>query len=281
MSNITYTKNSSIGIFDSGLGGLTVTKAVIDLLPNESIVYFGDTAHLPYGDKSAQAIQTYTLKIADMLLNNNCKMLLVACNSISAVAYNALQQHVGKDILLINVIDPTIEYLHSVYKQRNYNNIGLIGTRQTVKSNIYRQKIAKLNSGINFQALATPLLVPIIEEGFINHGLIDLALEEYLSQEILHNIDALILGCTHYPLIKNSILQFYQKYNKNVDIIDSSKIVAQTVKKLLNENHLLNEDQNNQSKKYFYISDYTDGFVKIAQSFFNKEINLEYYPLWN
>lgn len=287
--NKQFAKNP-IGIFDSGIGGLTVTKAVVDLLPNESIIYFGDTAHLPYGDKSAQAIQNYSLKIADMLLSRNCKMLLIACNSISAVAYDVLQQHVAKHIPIVNVIDPTIQYLQQISQKNNYKNIGLVGTRQTVKSNIYENKIESLNQDMILHALATPLLVPLIEEGFVEHALIDLALEEYLSRNVFHSIEALILGCTHYPIIKKNIINFYAKYHKKVEIIDSSTIVAQTVKDLLYKNNLLNQtvkqipsNNNNDDEltnKHFYISDYTDVFASIAEKFFGKDINLEYYPLW-
>lgn len=270
-------KNSTlqpIGIFDSGTGGLTVTKAVVDLLPHESIIYFGDTAHLPYGEKSASAIQSYTLKIAEMLLQRGCKMLLVACHSISAAAYEALQNYVADRALLVNVIEPVIEHLGCKYHNKT---VGLIGTRQTVKSNIYNKKIVSLDANITFRSLATPLLVPIIEEGFFEHKLIDLVLAEYLSKDILRDIDALILGCTHYPIIKNSVINYYKQ---KVAIIDAATIVAEEVKQLLMQQELIN-DSAVVGTKHFYVSDYTDAFVACAKMFFGDNVCLEYYPLWD
>lgn len=263
-----------LGIFDSGTGGLTITKAVVDLLPHEKIIYFGDTAHLPYGDKSAAAIKNYTLKIADMLLEHDCKLLLVACNSISAAAYETLQEYVDGKALLINVIDPLVEYLEHEYKNKT---IGLIGTRQTVKSNIYHKKLAATTANITLRSLATPLLVPIIEEGFFDHQLVDLALSEYLSREVLQGIDALVLGCTHYPIIKSNIEKYYQ--NK-VKVIDTAAIVAAKVALFLDQFGLLSDSRAIAAKK-FYISDYTEAFGICAKMFFGKDVKLEYYPLWN
>jgi len=288
-----------IGIFDSGIGGLTVAKAVVELLPNESIVYFGDTARLPYGDKSAATICTYALEITDLLLQRNCKMILIACNSISAAAYNEIKAYIGNRALLVNVIDPLIHYLVQHYKNKI---IGLIGTRQTVKSNIYHKKIsASIGSGqnntewITLRALATPLLVPIIEEGFFAHSLVDLALQEYLSHEILSDIDALVLGCTHYPVIKDSICKYY---GSTVEVIDASYVVAREVKEQLLQHELLrtqkiNTDTNMEKNvlregnrtgcgacynlKQFYVSDYTEAFATSAKMFFGEDINIELY----
>jgi glutamate racemase len=290
-----------IGIFDSGVGGLTVAKAVVELLPHESIIYFGDTAHLPYGDKSAATIQGYALQITEMLLQQQCKMILIACNSISAAAYDAINGYINGRALLVNVIDPMVAYLVEHYANKV---VGLIGTRQTVKSDIYQQKLAALNryacssgmdkgsSGVTLRALATPLLVPIIEEGFFSHALIDLALREYLSHHTLANIDALVLGCTHYPIIKESIGKYYANA---VDIIDASHIVARAVKQLLEQHGLLNrgaknvkvsgangarvgkmgnESSSSGGLRQFYVSDYTDAFAAGAKLFFGDGIDL-------
>src|SRR5690606_16066785 len=160
--------SAPIGIFDSGIGGLTVARAVKNLLPNESIFYFGDTAHLPYGDKSTAAIQAYSIKICDVLLQHNCKVILMACNSASSAAYRLVKEYVGSKALVINVIDPMVNYV-----KKNYNNktIWLIGTKKTVASNVYQKKIDKLAQGINLKALATPLLAPMIEEGYFNNSI--------------------------------------------------------------------------------------------------------------
>ncbi len=152
-----------IGIFDSGIGGLTVAKAIRNLLPEENIIYFGDTAHLPYGDKSEAAIQAYSIKIADILLKKGCKVIVIACNSASSASYELLKEYVRKDAHIINVIDPMVDFITENYSGKR---IGLIGTKRTVQSGIYTRKIEESNHSILLESLATPLLAPMIEEGF-------------------------------------------------------------------------------------------------------------------
>lgn len=260
-----------IGIFDSGIGGLTVAHALVKHLPKENIIYFGDTAHLPYGDKSTAAIQAYSMKIAHLLLQQECKLILIACHSASAAAYELIRESIADKIPVINVIDPIIHLLKENYAGKR---IGLIGTRQTVNSTIYKKKIEALNLGITLHAHATNLLAAAIEE-FGQHKVIDALLEEYLAHPQLQNIDALLLACTHYPVIKTKIPPHYRH---NIDIIDSSDIVAQAVKKQLEKDNLLNA--NGTSKKHFYVSDYTETFAKNAKFFFGETITLEHYPLW-
>ena len=260
-------KNNPIGIFDSGIGGLTIASSLVKNLPNESIIYFGDTAHLPYGDKSKQTIQNYTKAIADFLLSRGVKIILIACNTASAAAYEIIKEYVGDKITIINVIDPMVDFLARNYASKN---IGLIGTKFTVQSNIYHNKINATNKNINFNAVAAPLLVPIIEEGFFDHSLIDIALNEYLQNPLLNNIDGLVLGCTHYPIIKQKISNFYQ--NK-IDIIDAAEITAQTIKNILLDLDMMAQD--NIVSRHFYVSDYTENFAKSAQMFFGKDIKIE------
>lgn len=262
-----------IGIFDSGIGGLTVAHAITELMPHENIVYFGDTAHLPYGDKSTAAIQAYSIKICDMLLAQHCKLIVIACNSASSAAYELVREYVGRKARVINVIDPTINYIREYYQNKR---IGLIGTRQTVSSNIYKKKIDELNNDTELVSLATPLLVPMIEEGFYKKNIIDEVIHDYLSAPDLVDIEAIILGCTHYPLIKAQISQFYQH---QVTVIDSSYIVANAVKSLLEFHNLLNKT--NRSYQKFYISDYTESFAATAKIFFADDLTLEHYPLWD
>lgn len=266
------TSNQPIGIFDSGIGGLTVAKAVVQQLPNESIIYFGDTAHLPYGDKSAAAIQAYSVKIAHLLLQQRCKLILIACNSASSAAYELVKEYVGKHAIVINVIDPTVSYLRENYANRT---IGLIGTKQTVHSNIYKKKVDELDVGISLKSHATQLLATTIEEGFTNNIVIESLLKEYLSAANLANIDALVLACTHYPIIKHKIDEFYQG---KMDIIDTSEIVAKAVKAQLEYHQLLNKTT--APTKHFYVSDYTESFVAGTKLFFDEVIKLEHYPLW-
>lgn len=267
-----HSPSQPIGIFDSGIGGLTVAHALVKNLPKENIIYFGDTAHMPYGDKSTAAIQAYAVKIAHMLLQQECKLILIACNSASAAAYELVKEYIGSKAIVMNVIDPVIRLLRDKYKTKR---IGLIGTRQTVNSHIYKKKVDDTNSGIILSSYATNLLASAIEE-FGNHGIIDSLLDVYLAQPDLQNIDALVLACTHYPIIKERISQYYKK---PVEIIDSSEIVAAAVKKQLEKNNLLND--NGSSKKHFYVSDYTESFAENAKLFFGGEISLEHYPLWD
>jgi glutamate racemase len=264
--------NRPIGIFDSGIGGLTVAYAVNQLLPNENIIYFGDTAHFPYGDKSTAAIQSYAVKITDMLLKQNCKVILIACNSASAAAYQLVKEYVGSRAKVINVIDPIVKYVGDKYPT---GKVGLIGTKRTVSSNVYQRKIDKLNKGIIFKAFATPLLAPMIEEGYFNNVISDSIISNYLQDPSLEGIESLILGCTHYPLIKEEIIKLY---NGEVDVIDSSDIVAASLKKYLATNNLLNEEITPKHK--FYVSDYTQSFAESTRLFFRQEVHLERYPLW-
>lgn len=261
-----------IGIFDSGVGGLTLTKALTDYLPNESIIYFGDTAHTPWGDKSAAAIQAYSIKICDMLLQQNCKLILIACNSASAVAHELVKEYVGRRAIVVDVIDPMIEYLAENYTNKT---IGLIGTKQTIGSNVYRKKLDQKGVNIQLNALATPLLVPLIEEA-ADQILMQDAIKSYFSDPILAGLDALVLGCTHYPLIKPLI----QQMNPNkACVLDSTDIVAQLVKNLLAEQGLLSNSTSKAQKK-FYVSDYTMAFSAHARLFFKGPVSLERYPLW-
>jgi glutamate racemase len=265
-------KKQPIGIFDSGIGGLTVAYAVKKILPDENLIYFGDTAHFPYGDKSTAAIQAYAVKICDMLIKHNCKVVLMACNSASSAAYQLAREYTGSKAKVINVIDPVISYVGNHYEGKT---IGLIGTKKTVGSNVYQRKIDKLNKNISLKSLATPLFAPMIEEGFFENAISEKIIHEYLSDPKLFGIEALILGCTHYPLIKKQIADFYKG---KVDVIDSSEIVAKFLKDYLQKNNLLNDNSEGIDK--FYVSDYTKSFAESTRIFFKKEVHLEHYPLW-
>lgn len=262
-----------IGIFDSGIGGLTVAHAIRNLLPNENLIYFGDTAHLPYGDKSEAAIQAYSIKIADVLLKKGCKAIVIACNSASSAAYELLKEYVRKDAHIINVIDPMVEFLtlHLAGK-----TIGLIGTKRTVQSGVYHQKIKESNKQITLHALATPLLAPMIEEGFFNNQISHEIIAQYLSDAELKNIDALVLACTHYPLIKKEIRDFY---SGKIDILDSAEVVAKALNNYLSTSNLLNPQQ--KPEQHFFVSDYTEAFEASTRLFFHEQVTLEKHPLWN
>lgn len=264
--------SAPIGIFDSGIGGLTVAHAIRQLLPNESLVYFGDTAHLPYGDKSEAAIQAYSIKIADVLLMKGCKVIVIACNSASSAAYELLTEYV-RSVKIINVIDPMVEHVLDNYAGRS---VGLIGTKRTVQSGVYQRKIQEAREKITLHSLATPLLAPMIEEGFFDNKISHEIIGQYLNDPELKNIEALILACTHYPLIRKEINEFYQN---RMTILDSSEVVAKALKQYLEESKLLNPGIGPVTHQ-FLVSDYTSSFEASTRLFFREQVNLEKHPLW-
>jgi len=261
-----------IGIFDSGVGGLTVAKAVKGVLPNEQIIYFGDTAHLPYGDKSVAAIQAYSIKIINYLLESNCKVILIACNSASSAALELIKEYVGEKALIINVIDPIVNFLRENYTKIN---IGLIGTKQTVNSGVYQHKIEALNNNLALHSLATPLLVPMIEEGFYQNKISHEIIRQYLSDKILSDIEVLILGCTHYPVIKNEILNILKK---TIDVLDSAELTAGALKAMLELNNLQNKSTDN-LKDIFLVSDYTEAMNNSTKIFFGDNVSLQCHKI--
>tara|TARA_B100001094_G_scaffold161839_1_gene156581 strand:+ start:170 stop:967 length:798 start_codon:yes stop_codon:yes gene_type:complete len=259
-------KNSPIGIFDSGIGGLTVAHALKKQMPNESIIYFGDTKHLPYGEKSEESIVKFSTKISKFLVSQNCKAIVIACNSSSSVAFDVVKKE-AKNISVFNVIDPVIK---EVVKVCADYDIGVIGTKATIQSNVYERKIIKLCNSSKVSSLATPLLAPMIEEGFINEDISHTVIANYLSNKKLANIDHLILACTHYPLIHQEIKDYY---NGKVTVIDSANIVAKYIAKQLEEDNLLNNRE--LTEHHFYVSNYTESFEKSARFFFKEKIQLK------
>jgi len=270
-------KNNPIGIFDSGVGGLTVAHALHTLLPDERIIYYGDTAHLPYGDKSRETIIRYSLGITDFLLQENCKVILIACNTASSNALDEVRDFVGDRARVLNVIDPVVENV--CFEQGNVRNIGLIGTKATIGSGSYEKRIQELSKGMATQpqvnSLATPLLVPMIEEGFVFDDISNAIIRAYLSRREMNGIDTLILGCTHYPIIRNQISRFF---NFDVNVLDTSQIVALAVKKFLSDHELLSRESHGENQ--FYVSDHTPYFEVIANMFFNEKIRLEKRHIW-
>ena len=264
--------NRPIGIFDSGVGGLTVAHAIKQILPGESLIYFGDTAHLPYGDKSEEAIRFYSGKITEFLLNHNAKVVLIACNSASASAFEFLKEEFGSKTILLDVIDPVVDYIST----RKFGKIGVIGTKRTISSGTYEQKVNAKSPETSIVSLATPLFVPMIEEGFIFDDISNAIIRTYLANESLAGIQALILGCTHYPIIRNQINKFF---NFNVEVVDSARIVSGILRETLEKKNLLNDSGD--VKDQFYVSDYTYYFEKIARMFFEGEINLSKADIWN
>lgn len=264
--------NRPVGIFDSGVGGLTVAHAIRQTLPGERIIYFGDTAHLPYGDKSEEAIRNYSRRITDFLIGYDAKLVLIACNSASASAYESLLAEYGDRVLILDVINPVVEYVSS----RSYDRLGVIGTKRTISSGTYEKKINESAPSTSVVSLATPLLVPMIEEGFIFDDISNAIIRTYLSDGRLEKINALILGCTHYPIIRNQISKFF---NFDVEVVDSARIVAARLKETLEKNDLVNRGR--PGEDLFFVSDYTEYFEKIARMFFESAINLRKADIWS
>lgn len=256
-----------IGIFDSGVGGLTFAKEIKALLPQENIIYYGDTKHLPYGDKSKEAIVRFSEKITEFLLEQNCKAVLIACNSATANALKEVKDLVAERVPVVDVISPVAEKVAFEI----HTNVGVIATKATVNTGLYRKSIRKYNKFIKVDELATPLLVPAIEEGFRNHPITHAILYHYLSNNKLKNIETLILGCTHYPLLLGEIKQYY---GNRVRVIDSPNIVVNELRHILGKHNLLNTSSE-QPDYQFYLSDITKNFENIAKKFFGNSIKLE------
>ncbi len=267
-------RDKPIGVFDSGVGGLTVAHAIRQLLPNERMIYFGDTAHLPYGEKSPEAILHYARRITAFLVEEGCKAVVIACNSASSVAYEPLQEAYGDAVPVVNVIDPVVDYY---VKHLAPARVGVIGTKATIASGAYEKKIRAKSPEARVISLATPLFVPMIEEGFIYDDISNAIIRAYLSQEPIRSVEALILGCTHYPIIKNQISKFY---DFSVEILDTAVIVARSVRDLLTRRGLLRETPARDDEHLFYVSDYTDYFARIAGMFFEERITLRKLDLW-
>ena len=254
--------NNSIGIFDSGLGGMTVLKKLTAAFPQESFIFFGDTAHVPYGNKSVASIQQFTFSIVKFLKSHSVKLIIVACNTASAVAISKIEKKFN--IPIIGVISPLELYLHSHPK---YLRVGIIGTQNTINSKAYEKLIFNYNAKIKTFSQACPLFVPLIEEGLENHQIAKIIAKEYLDDIIKSKIELLILGCTHYPIIKSTIKKIIPE---NIKIIDSAHIVADAVDKYLNKHNLRsnNLDQNLQ----VFVSDEAHQFEKNASRYLGKNI---------
>ncbi|HKR06936.1 MAG TPA: glutamate racemase [Bacteroidia bacterium] len=269
----TRSASQPIGIFDSGIGGLTVADAIHKLLPKEMLLYFGDTAHLPYGDKSPELIRSYALRITDFLLHEKkCKAIVIACNTASAAAYELLRDQYKGSVPVINVIDPMVE---TIIADDSIKKVGIIATKTTINSGVYQEKFIRRKPSLKFTALATPLLVSMIEEGFYNNNISSAVLQKYLSHPGFKDIDALVLACTHYPLIKNEIAAFFDNH---VKIFDSAQVVAQKLKWVLEKEKIAGKKKT--AANVFYVSDYTKSFEKSTKIFFKDKIKLGKMNLW-
>ncbi|MDR0852240.1 MAG: glutamate racemase [Clostridiales Family XIII bacterium] len=252
--------NRPIGFFDSGLGGLTCIPHLMETLPNERIIYFGDTARTPYGSKAVSTIKTFSCEIADFLESENVKLIVIACNTVSATCLDDLRKrHPNTPIL--GIISPAS---HTVAKRCNADNrIGIIGTTVTIESDAYRRKILRYNPDLDIYSAACPVFVPLIEEGIIKNEIMDLSIKYYLDQFISYNkIDTLVLGCTHYPLIRENILKIYP----HLDIIDPSSEVLQSIMDTLDSRGLYADAP--QEGNTFFASDLSENFINMINLIF-------------
>lgn len=260
-----------IGIFDSGIGGLTVANAIHTALPQERLIYFGDIAHLPYGDKSADAIRYYCLRISKFLLEQDCKMIVIACNSAATAAYDMLLDFFEGKVLFVNVVDPLVKAISSDPHQ----TVGVIATKATVVSRVYPSKIKARHPDIDVRQLATPLLVPMIEEGYHQDRVSTAILRNYLDDQALQGIDTLLLACTHYPLIKAEIKALLAPH---VSVLDSTDVVTDAVQQALEVTGLLSPARQGADK--FYVSDFTTSFEETARLFYGAAVDLEVKNIW-
>lgn len=252
-----------IGVFDSGIGGLTVVRALMEHLPHENLIYFGDTARVPYGSKSSQVIREYAIQDTEFLLSKNVKMIVIACNTVSSVALDVVIKR--SKLPVIGVIQPGAE---TAVKSTKNKRIGVIGTPATILSNTYTNTIRQIDSSIETFSRACPLFVPLAEEGFIEHPATELIAKEYLFDLKLKKIDTLILGCTHYPILSKIIQKVI---GDNVNLIDSGECAAHQVKKVLEETGLKNPSKLKANLE-FYVSDLPHKFTEIGERFLGKKM---------
>ena len=260
--------DAPIGMFDSGIGGLTLAKALLERLPRESLRYVGDTAHMPYGDKSPERLRTYAMGIADRLLDQGCKVLVVACNSASSNALEDVRALAGPDIPVVDVVHPVVDWAAQHHPK---GRLALIGTRATVQSGMYESLMH--NRGLSVTSRATPLLASAIEEGFHNGTISSAVVEAYFANGWASDKEALVLACTHYPLVMRDI---QAQLPEDMVVLDAPRIVAQRVEEVLAAHQgLANSDA---PAHRFEVTDWTQSFADGAAHIMGDRIELHETP---
>lgn len=253
-----------IGIFDSGVGGLTVVRAVNTLLPGESVVYFGDTARVPYGSKSPETVIRFSMEDAEFLLGKGIKLLVVACNTASSVSLPALREFA--DVPVIGVIEPGA--VAAAVSTEN-GIVGVIGTLGTISSGAYQKVLRSFDTVRRVVAQPSPLLVPLVEEGWLDHRITELVLREYTAPLVSEGIDTLVLGCTHYPLLKEALAGVL---GPGIRLVDSAESTAAEVASILDGEGLRSDEGPGENS--FYVSDIPLKFQEIAQRFLGRSVPL-------
>jgi glutamate racemase len=263
----------AIGIFDSGIGGLTVLKELVNAMPQEDTIYLGDTARVPYGTKSPETVTRYALEIATFLVKRDIKLLVVACNTASAVSLETLQKRFP--IPVVGVIEPGARRAAAVTRT---GKVGVIGTEATIKSSAYTRAIKRINPALEVITQACPLFVPLAEEGWTDNEVARLTAQKYLLTELKQRgVDTLVLGCTHYPLLKEIIAE---TMGEDVLLVDSAEETARTVRDILLKRRLLRPEAEKGNHHYF-VTDVPAGFIRVGNRFLGgkledvHQVNLE------
>lgn len=271
-----HKKTAPIGVFDSGVGGLTVAREIMRNLPKEDIVYFGDTARVPYGSKSKDNIIRYSRQIIHFLKTQDVKAIVIACNTASALALDAVKDEL--DIPIIGVVEPGAR---AALAETKTKRIGIIGTEATVRSSMYEKLIQSEDPEVEVIAKACPLFVPLVEEGFKKHKVMDEIIDYYLASLLEADVDTLILGCTHYPLLRSKIREYV---GDKITLINPAYETAMDLKKILKEYDMENPDIEGDHGSYsFYVSDAADKFKQFANTILpydidtTRQINIEEY----
>lgn len=260
-----------IGVFDSGIGGLTVVKALRDLLPNESVYYLGDTARVPYGPKSPETVQRYAAELAEMLMRKNAKALVVACNTVSSVALPLLADKFP--VPVIGVIEPGARAALEATRNRH---VGVIGTRATIRSGAYEKALRATDNNVRISSRACPLLVPLIEEGLLHDEVTDRMISRYLQPLIADGIDTLVLGCTHYPLLTKAIAR---ALDDQVTLVDSAANCAIAVEEML-DRESIRASPDDRGQLHVALTDAADNFLNVARDALRLSFGkIELYPL--
>jgi glutamate racemase len=253
-----------IGVFDSGVGGLTVVRALMERLPFENIIYFGDTARVPYGVKSVETIAYFARQIAEFLLQKNVKLLIIACNTMAAVAHQVVD-----DLSSVPVLDVIDAGARSAVAVTNAKYVGVIGTPATINSNAYARAIHHYDPSIRIFSQACPLFVPLVEEGWLDHTVTRLTAQEYLKPVLCHSIDTLVLGCTHYPLLK-PLLQ--EVVTTRIQLVDSAEAMAEQTAAMLTQMNLWNQ-QRTPPDYQFFVTDVPLRFQGIGERFLGRTLS--------
>lgn len=255
-------RESAIGVFDSGIGGLTVLQKIMEALPRENTVYLGDTARAPYGTKSVETVLRYSFENSEFLMEKGVKTVVVACNTSTAIALEQLRETLS--VPVVGVIEPGVRRALEITKNKK---VGVIGTEATIQSGAYTRALKASNPRIEVYSRACPLFVPLVEEGWIDNEIVEMTVEAYLGSLRQSGIDTLILGCTHYPLLKKAIRKFL---GRGVQLVDSAEETAKEVHGVLDTKSLARK--NGKTTHSFFVSDAPDRFVKVGRRFLGEKV---------